>query len=142
MVELSEIYDNSVNFLDDDDILMYLCNGGEIKGFNDGKGSINENDRKTFLEKAYMQYVDSLNKFNNYNKSNVRTLSRAEWINKTGSATHIFSSRIHVGTDYDVKKVKHRVYINSSLGDKWKIADLFRERCEERKIPYYFKFFD
>jgi len=142
MVELSEIYDNSVNFLDDDEILMYLCNGGEIKGFNDGKGSINENDRKTFLEKAYMQYVDSLNKFNNYNKSNVRTLSRAEWINKTGSATHIFSSRIHVGTDYDVKKVKHRVYINSSLGDKWKIADLFRERCEERKIPYYFKLFD
>ena len=40
MVELSEIYNNSINFLDDNDILMYLCNGGEIKGFSESKGNI------------------------------------------------------------------------------------------------------
>ena len=142
MVELSEVYNNSIKFLDDDDILMYLCNGGEIKGFNDGKGSINEDDRRVFLEKAYMQYVDSVNSYNIQNQNKIAVLSRKEWLNTSGSATHIFSSRIHAGTNYDVNNVKHRVYINSSLEDKWKIADLFRERCEERKIPYYFKLFD
>ena len=35
MMELSEVYNSSINFLDDNEILMYLCNGGEIKGFNE-----------------------------------------------------------------------------------------------------------
>ena len=58
-MELSEVYNSSINFLDDNEILMYLCNGGEIKGFNDGdKGDINKSDRRDFLEKAYMQYME------------------------------------------------------------------------------------
>ena len=142
MVELSEIYNNSINFLDDNDILMYLCNGGEIKGFSESKGNINEGDRKAFLEKAYMQYVDSVNNYNSQNQNKKAVLSREKWIYKATKATHIYSSRIHVGTNFDVGNVKHRVYINSDAKDKWKIADLFREKCEAKKIPYYFKLFD
>lgn len=142
MMKLSEVYNNSINFLDDDDILMYLCNGGEIKGFNDGKGNINEDDRRAFLEKAYMQYVDSVNAYNSQNENQKPVLSRKEWINTSGNATHMFSSNVHVGTSFGVDSVKHRVYINSDARDKWKIADLFREKCEAKKLPYYFKLFD
>lgn len=142
MVELSEIYNNSINFLDDNDILKYLCNGGEIKGFSESKGNINEGDRKAFLEKAYMQYIDSVNNYNSQNQNKKEVLSREKWIYKATKATHIYSSRIHVGTNFDVGNIKHRVYINSDAKDKWKIADLFREKCEAKKIPYYFKLFD
>lgn len=142
MIELSEIYNNSINFLNDNDILMYLCNGGEIRGFSDGKGNINEDDRRAFLEKAYMQYVDSVNSYNSKNQNKKVIIPIEEWIHNEGKATHIFSSEIHVGTNFDKGSVKHRVYINSDAKDKWKIADLFREKCEAKKIPYYFKLFD
>lgn len=143
MMELSEVYNSSINFLDDNEILMYLCNGGEIKGFNDGdKGDINKSDRRDFLEKAYMQYIDSVNSYNSQNENKKPILSRKEWINTSGNATHMFSSNVHVGTSFGVDSVKHRVYINSDAKDKWKIADLFREKCEAKKIPYYFKLFD
>lgn len=142
MIELSEVYNNSINFLDDDNILMYLCNGGEIKGFSDGKGDIDESDRKAFLEKAYKQYVDSVKSYNSQNENKKPILPKDKWIYKATKATHIYSSRIHVGTSFDEGSVKHRVYINSDAKDKWKIADLFREKCEAKKIPYYFKIFD
>ena len=142
MIELSEVYNNSINFLDDDNILMYLCNGGEIKGFSDGKGDIDESDRKAFLEKAYKQYVDSVKSYNSQNENKKPILPKDKWIYKATKATHIYSSRIHVGTSFDEGSVKHRVYINSDAKDKWKIADLFREKCEAKKIPYYFKLFD
>lgn len=142
MIELSEVYNNSINFLDDDNILMYLCNGGEIKGFSDGKGDIDESDRKAFLEKAYKQYVDSVKSYNSQNENKKPILPKDKWIYKATKATHIYSSRIHVGTSFDECSVKHRVYINSDAKDKWKIADLFREKCEAKKIPYYFKLFD
>lgn len=142
MIELSEVYNNSINFLDDDNILMYLCNGGEIKGFSDGKGDIDESDRKAFLEKAYKQYVDSVNSYNSQTENKKPILPKDKWIYKATKATHIYSSRIHVGTSFDEGSVKHRVYINSDAKDKWKIADLFREKCEAKKIPYYFKLFD
>lgn len=142
MIELSEVYNNSINFLDDDNILMYLCNGGEIKGFSDGKGDIEESDRKAFLEKAYKQYVDSVKSYNSQNENKKPILPKDKWIYKATKATHIYSSRIHVGTSFDEGSVKHRVYINSDAKDKWKIADLFREKCEAKKIPYYFKLFD
>lgn len=142
MIELSEVYNNSINFLDDDDILMYLCNGGEVKGFSDGEGNINENDKRAFLKKAYMEYVDSVNTYNSQNQSKKPILPIEKWIYKATKATHIYSSRIHVGTTFDEGSVKHRIYINSDAKDKWKIADLFREKCEAKKIPYYFKLFD
>lgn len=35
--------------------------------------------------------------------------------------------------------VDHRLYLNAEIGDNFKLSRLFIEKCNEKKLPYYFK---
>ena len=35
--------------------------------------------------------------------------------------------------------VKHRLYVGCQNQDMWKLAQLFKSKCEEQQIPFYFK---
>lgn len=51
---------------------------------------------------------------------------------------HIFSRYISGRTENAIA-VKHRLYVGCQNQDMWKLAKLFKNKCEERKIPFYFK---
>lgn len=36
-------------------------------------------------------------------------------------------------------QVKHRLYVGCKNQDMWKLAQLFKNKCEEQQIPFYFK---
>ena len=133
MIKLTDLYEQSINFIEDNETLIKLISGYPIKDhFKETPGEINESDKNNLLRKAYEQY-----------KANVKgqPLLIDDWTHDEAGAIHIRSNEIN-GTPFDNKKVKHRIYINSNIKDKWKIADLFRDKVEERKIPYYFKLFN
>lgn len=52
--------------------------------------------------------------------------------------THIKSRYINARQESRID-VKHRLYIGSKNQDIWKMMDLFKTKCEEQGIPYYFK---
>ena len=51
---------------------------------------------------------------------------------------HIKSEYISGRTE-DKINVRHRLYIGCQNQDMWKLARLFKEKCEECNIPFYFK---
>ena len=51
---------------------------------------------------------------------------------------HIKSQYISGRTESRIP-VKHRLYIGCQNQDMWKLAQLFKSKCEEQQIPFYFK---
>lgn len=134
MIKLTDLYNKSNHFIENDETLIKLISGCPIKeSFNENSGTINEADKYNLLKKAYEQYKKDI-------KGQPKLIE--DWIHNESGAIHIRSDEINLGTSFENKKVKHRIYINSNIKDKWKIADLFRDKCEERKLPYYFKLFN
>lgn len=52
---------------------------------------------------------------------------------------HIKSQYISGRTESRIS-IKHRLYIGCQNQDMWKLAKLFKNKCEEQQIPFYFKF--
>ena len=51
---------------------------------------------------------------------------------------HIKSQYISGRTESRIP-VKHRLYVGCQNQDMWKLAQLFKSKCEEQQIPFYFK---
>lgn len=51
---------------------------------------------------------------------------------------HILSEYISGRTESKIS-VKHRLYVGCQNRDMWKLAQLFKSKCEESQIPFYFK---
>lgn len=51
---------------------------------------------------------------------------------------HIKSQYISGRTENRIS-VKHRLYVGCQNQDMWKLAQLFKSKCEEQQIPFYFK---
>lgn len=51
---------------------------------------------------------------------------------------HIKSQYISGRTESRIS-VKHRLYVGCQNQDMWKLARLFKSKCEEQQIPFYFK---
>lgn len=51
---------------------------------------------------------------------------------------HIKSQYISGRTESRIQ-VKHRLYVGCQNKDMWKLAQLFKSKCEEQQIPFYFK---
>ena len=52
---------------------------------------------------------------------------------------HHIKSRYISAIKEDSIDAKHRLYIGCQNQDLWKLAKLFKDKCEQRHIPYYFK---
>lgn len=53
--------------------------------------------------------------------------------------SHIKSRYINLRQESSIQ-VKHRLYLGCQNQDIFKVANLFKSKCQERGIPYYFKF--
>ena len=51
---------------------------------------------------------------------------------------HIKSQYISGRTENRIQ-VKHRLYVGCQNQDMWKLAQLFKSKCQEQQIPFYFK---
>lgn len=51
---------------------------------------------------------------------------------------HIKSQYISARTENRIP-VKHRLYVGCQNQDMWKLAKIFKNKCEEKQIPFYFK---
>lgn len=51
---------------------------------------------------------------------------------------HIKSKYISGRTENGIS-VKHRLYVSCQNQDMWRLAQLFKSKCEEQQIPFYFK---
>ena len=51
---------------------------------------------------------------------------------------HIKSQYISGRTENKIQ-VKHRLYVGCQNQDMWKLAQLFKSKCQEQQIPFYFK---
>ena len=52
--------------------------------------------------------------------------------------THVKSQYISGRTEKKIQ-VKHRLYVGCQNQDMWKLAELFRSKCNEQELPFYFK---
>lgn len=135
-----------------------------VSGKNNNKGNINETDKQVFLIKTYNQWIDNVKKIKSKDKDIInlqRNLSRfgkvqsmsdiknlqdnylfgkyqEGWERITPGWNHIKSRYITERQEKEID-VKHRLYIGCQNQDVWKMMDLFKTKCEELKIPYYFK---
>lgn len=50
-----------------------------------------------------------------------------------------FKSQYISGRTENSISVKHRLYVGCQNQDMWKLAQLFKSKCDAQKIPYYFK---
>lgn len=135
-----------------------------VKSEDNGNSSINIMDKEKFLIKTYNQWINNVKKMksedkeiiklqNNLSKvGEIKSMRDIEilkdnylfgkykegWEIETNGWSHVKSRYI---TEHQEKriKVKHRLYVGCQNQDVWKMADLFKTKCEELKIPYYFK---
>lgn len=135
-----------------------------VKSEDNGSSSIDRADREKFLIKTYNQWINNVKKIKSEDKdiiklqrnlSNVgeiKTMKDIEnlkdnylfgkykegWEIETNGWSHVKSRYITEKQEKRIK-VKHRLYVGCQNQDVWKMADLFKTKCEELKIPYYFK---
>lgn len=135
-----------------------------VKSGDNGSSSIDRADREKFLIKTYNQWINNVKKIKSEDKdiiklqrnlSNVgeiKTMKDIEnlkdnylfgkykegWEIETNGWSHVKSRYITEKQEKRIK-VKHRLYVGCQNQDVWKMADLFKTKCEELKIPYYFK---
>ena len=76
------------------------------------------------------------------NKEGLRTVYEAyRWDSKGSSDNgwiYINSNKIHKYKE-EPFKISHNLFINTNSDDTYMMADLFRKKCEEEKLPYLFK---
>lgn len=112
--------------------------------------SLDEKQAKAIEENSGMdvrklqQYFKSFGKLSSYDdvvklKSNPLVLEDINNWELNDSWTHIKSKYISGRREKSIP-IAHRLYIGCQNQDLWKFAKLFKEKCTEQKIPFYFKF--
>lgn len=125
---------------------------------------INEKDKEEFLTNTYNQWINNVKEIKSKdqnikklqkNLSEVGKIKSMEdirnlqdrylfgdyeegWERVRNGWNHIKSRYITERKEKDID-VKHRLYIGCQNQDVWKMTYLFKEKCNELKIPYYFK---
>lgn len=142
----------------------YLKKDGDLFSstmFHLWKKSILEMKKETFLElrdKGYLQddfvlfrkYLrtvpdlsteQEINQFFYNNSKYGNEISKYRWNNFSQDPTWQHVSSRHVNSYQEEKiNVEHRLYLNMELADIYKTATLFVNKCNDKNIPYYFKF--
>lgn len=111
------------------------------------------------LDEAHIQYLEAnygmdARKIQQYFKSfgkvssmdDINKLKRTplfdkeinNWRSENNGWEHIKSKYISGKTENRIE-VKHRLYIGCQNQDMWRLAQLFKSKCEEQQIPFYFK---
>ena len=70
-----------------------------------------------------------------------KTYDKYRWDSKglDGPWTYCSSNKIYAHKHADFE-IEHRLYINTNAEDTYKMANLFREKCDNKNLPYMFKF--
>ena len=70
-----------------------------------------------------------------------KTYDKYRWDSKGlgGPWTYCSSNKFysHKHADFEIE---HRLYINTNAEDTYKMANIFREKCDNKNLPYLFKF--
>ena len=71
-----------------------------------------------------------------------KTYDKYRWDSKGLGGPWIYCSSnkiyAHKHADYEIE---HRLYINTNAEDTYKMANIFREKCDKKNLPYFFKMF-
>lgn len=147
LVRLSGVQDNSnVNMNDMETFYVETYNE-----WIENILSLDEKQAKAIEEKSGMdvrklqQYFKSFGKLSSYDdvlklKSNPLVLKDINnWELIDNGWVYIKSKYISGRREKSIP-VEHRLYIGCQNQDLWKVAKLFKEKCTEQKIPFYFKF--
>lgn len=60
------------------------------------------------------------------------------WQINTSSWEHVESRLVKARQEGSIS-IKHRLYVGCQTQDLWKFAKNFKDKCDEKQIPYYFK---
>lgn len=85
--------------------------------------------------------ADSIFYGNYENKTLVGAMEKYKWtaFGEESGWVHVCSRYVTAKSD-KVPKVAHRLYLNTESIDTYKMISRFVEKCDEHKLPYYFKF--
>ena len=92
---------------------------------------VNSNKDKSYEE--FMKAVEEAKLVDLYN--------RYRWDSKEldGPWKYVCSDKFY-SHKHKPFEVEHRLYINTNAEDTYMMANLFREKCDAKKLPYFFKF--
>ena len=96
---------------------------------------------KSVPDVTTMNEADAILSGNTNNKDINNAIRKYSW-----KALGEDSDWIHVCSKYltaqkeDYPNVEHRLYLDTESLDTYKMAELFVEKCDQHKLPYYFKF--
>lgn len=153
-MKLMELYDSIEDPLDNKENLLELVRIGfsnnkdnlyeRLKNINvikDKSNIVNKEDERKFVEK-----YNKIWKQNHPDKNNLKEEEINEnWMKEQGEQYpvfyHIKSRNIYNKTkeEEELKKTRHRLYINIDLNNIYKFSEIFMKKCEEKNLPYYFK---
>ena len=164
-MELMDIYNQIQNPLDDDEVFFKILKEfterdsqssiyGAFKYDEGAKEPFPQSERdKQFLDYNHPFYDNIVEDFkkNNPNKRNMKREDIIELCAKpqedvfdkrASNFFHVRSRKVKgiPKEQDDIKNVRHRFYINIEQKDVLNFANYFRKKCEERNLPYHFKF--
>ena len=98
---------------------------------------------QTLNPKTYQEVMDIMDEEEIKDEKLKEAMQHFGW-NKIGeysSWEHIHSNYVRYGTSKN-QEIRHRLYINSDSTSTHRLALRFMQKCNERKLSYYFKFDD
>lgn len=145
LVKMNKTKDNSGISLNDKEFFL-------VESYNQWiENMINLNDAQIkYLEankgmdaRAMQQYLKSFGKVTSMDdikrlKSNPLFEEEINGWELNDGWEHIKSQYISARTESRIS-VKHRLYVGCQNQDMWKLAKLFKNKCEAQQIPFYFK---
>lgn len=145
LVKLNGNIDNSeVNYGDREAFFVKTYNKWIDSIINLPKSQINHLEKSYHMDAGKLQeYFKSFGKVSSM--QDIARLKSNPLFDKAINGWEILDTWTHVKSQYisgrteEKIQVKHRLYVGCQNQDMWKLAELFRSKCDEQEIPFYFK---
>ncbi len=145
LVKMNQTKDNTGIKLDDKEkFLVEAYNQWIDNMLNLNDSQLSKLEQQKGMEaKAIKQYLQNFGKVRTM--EDITRLTSNPLFEKEVNGWEVIDGWEHIKSQYISARqekrisVKHRLYVGCQNQDMWKLAKLFKNKCEEQQIPFYFK---
>lgn len=147
LVTMNQNKDNTrVNKKDEENFYVETYNEWIENMLNLNSSDIKKLEESGIKAKEMQKYLNAFGKVSSM--EDIKRLNKNPLFDETGSVNgwqintssweHV-KSRLVKARQEGSLSIKHRLYVGCQMQDLWKFAKDFKDKCNEKQIPYYFK---
>ena len=147
LVTMNQNKDNTrVNKKDEENFYVETYNEWIENMLNLNSSDIKKLEESGIKAKEMQKYLNAFGKVSSM--EDIKRLNKNPLFDETGSVNgwqintssweHV-KSRLVKARQEGSLSIKHRLYVGCQMQDLWKLAKDFKDKCNEKQIPYYFK---